>query len=262
MAYEKRQLPVGTTFNMLTILKEVPTEEHGRRYVYCQCECGSKKTVRYDGLKAGRIKSCGCLLSDKNQSQIRQAKITRKKTERLKSQSYIGKRYNKLTVVSLSDVNKPGRWFNVICDCGKRTIVSLTRLKNNHTKSCGCIRRKNSFVHKSEIDGETLIVSGRGTYQRLLTSERSLLHVYESRKAFEHLGIEWSDDFHVHHIDKNKYNNSLDNLHVFPDNKSHKKHHCNMEHQMYVFLKERGLLDEFYEENPNLKLKNVRSLLV
>ena len=46
------------------IIAEAPSRGKGRkikRYILCQCECGTTKEVRYDSLKAGTIKSCGCL---------------------------------------------------------------------------------------------------------------------------------------------------------------------------------------------------------
>lgn len=56
-----------------------------------------------------------------------------------KTIDHTGKRYHRLTVVSLSTVKtsdgKP-RW-NCVCDCGVLTVVSSTNI--GRTKSCGCI---------------------------------------------------------------------------------------------------------------------------
>ena len=53
----------------------------------------------------------------------------------------IGKKFNRLTVVSDSGIRKWGHvHWNCICDCGKRTIVSGVLLRRENTKSCGCLK--------------------------------------------------------------------------------------------------------------------------
>lgn len=61
--------------------------------------------------------------------------------------SLVGKKFNKLTVVSLhsyipSRENKPRKCFWVCnCDCGKKNVIAEDgRLKGNSKKSCGCLR--------------------------------------------------------------------------------------------------------------------------
>ena len=51
----------GQKFNLLTVLKYSHTEKGHGSYWLCVCECGNKKTIRIDGLKAGQPRSCGCL---------------------------------------------------------------------------------------------------------------------------------------------------------------------------------------------------------
>lgn len=267
MPYKKRKLPIGKTFNQLTIIKEIPSPYPNRRYIYCSCTCGSKTVVRYDGLKSGSVKSCGCLRSKKSEAQIEKAKVTKRKTEVCKAEEYIGKQYNRLKVLSLANVDKPGRWFNVRCDCGRELTVSLTRMKIGHTKSCGCInRRKGFFEFVSEIDGEVLLVSkSEHKYRQTLKTDnmksRESVHTYEAKKAFILLGIKWDNCFRVHHIDSDKLNNSLDNLHIFQNPQNHKQHHCDTEKQMRQFITRHNMLDLFYKENPKLKLETLRAKL-
>lgn len=55
--------------------------------------------------------------------------------------SEIGKTYNFLTIETFSGINKwRRREFLCQCRCGKKIKAELTRLKNKHTQSCGCIR--------------------------------------------------------------------------------------------------------------------------
>jgi len=51
-----------------------------------------------------------------------------------------GKRFGKLTVVSLVKVNSnySGKWL-CKCDCGKEINATDSKLKNGRTKSCGCL---------------------------------------------------------------------------------------------------------------------------
>lgn len=56
-----------------------------------------------------------------------------------------GKNFNRLTVVSYSHTDKNnGAVWNCICDCGKTTKVSTSRLSKGYTKSCGCLQREAS----------------------------------------------------------------------------------------------------------------------
>ena len=53
----------------------------------------------------------------------------------------IGKRFGKLTVVSLAEGTKNGYlcWL-CKCDCGNEKIVTSQALRIGHTKSCGCLK--------------------------------------------------------------------------------------------------------------------------
>lgn len=48
----------GMRFNFLTVLEMKPSGK--RMYVVCKCDCGKTVEVRADGVKAGKVKSCGC----------------------------------------------------------------------------------------------------------------------------------------------------------------------------------------------------------
>lgn len=55
----------------------------------------------------------------------------------------IGKRYGRLTVVSISGINNSGaKMLLCICDCGNKKIATVSNLKHQHVTSCGCGRRE------------------------------------------------------------------------------------------------------------------------
>jgi hypothetical protein len=53
----------------------------------------------------------------------------------------VGTRFGKLVVVSDEGNNRFGQsaW-KCVCDCGGSTVTSGVNLRNNHSRSCGCIR--------------------------------------------------------------------------------------------------------------------------
>lgn len=51
----------------------------------------------------------------------------------------IGKRYGRLTVLSVNGKRGHYYYWNCLCDCGKETVVCSTDLKSGCTKSCGCL---------------------------------------------------------------------------------------------------------------------------
>lgn len=53
-----------------------------------------------------------------------------------------GKRFNLLVAIEPKDVVSGGRKWLCECDCGNTAIVLATKLKQSHTKSCGCYQKK------------------------------------------------------------------------------------------------------------------------
>ena len=50
----------GQRFGRLTVIG-VDDRNTRKTYFYCECDCGTVKSIRADSLLAGRIRSCGCL---------------------------------------------------------------------------------------------------------------------------------------------------------------------------------------------------------
>lgn len=51
----------GRTFGKLTALNFSHKDRNRKTYWDFRCECGEIKTLRSDGVKAGKIQSCGCM---------------------------------------------------------------------------------------------------------------------------------------------------------------------------------------------------------
>lgn len=62
----------------------------------------------------------------------------------------LGKRFTKLTVVSLNERSGRGRtYWNCQCDCGNLCVVRSDALREDRTKSCGCLGK--FFFDKEQI---------------------------------------------------------------------------------------------------------------
>ena len=57
----------GERYGRLSIIKEVKKRK-GRRYFLCECDCGTRKEVRFVNLRSGHSKSCGCLRDERNRT--------------------------------------------------------------------------------------------------------------------------------------------------------------------------------------------------
>lgn len=76
-------------------------------------------------------------------------------------------KFNKLTVISKVKRKKYERThYKCLCECGNTTIVDGSKLKNGHTKSCGCIRQEVDYgIHrmpKGEANKNALINTYHG----------------------------------------------------------------------------------------------------
>ncbi|MGL6219188.1 MAG: hypothetical protein ACRC36_14215 [Lacrimispora sphenoides] len=109
----------GMRFGRLVALG--PTDKRLCRNVVwkCQCECGNICYVAVHCLQSGGTKSCGCSRID----------------------DLSGKKIGMLKVIKM--VRKDGKdtYWECMCDCGKKTVVTAGNLKSGHTKSCGCLHK-------------------------------------------------------------------------------------------------------------------------
>jgi hypothetical protein len=74
---------------------------------------------------------------------------------KLKDNNLIGKKFNKLTVVSFNHRHPThGKsYWNCLCDCGKETVVAQSALGSEAYQGCGCIQRENTSKRCSKPYG-------------------------------------------------------------------------------------------------------------
>lgn len=121
---------LGQTFNYLTII-DGPQRKNGRVYWICKCSCGNIKTIRADGLKSGKVKSCGC---------YKKSVLVKKNKER-QTLDLSNKRFGKLVALEPTENrSKDGRvmWL-CKCDCGNQIEVDTHSLVQHKVSSCGCL---------------------------------------------------------------------------------------------------------------------------
>jgi len=115
-------IQIGNKYGKWKVLKFKGVINTHATYL-CQCECGKIQDMKGADLKFREKKNCGCINCSKGNT----LDIT-------------GQRFGKL--IALEPTEKR-RGSNVIwkcqCDCGNICEVSLGNLRNEDTKSCGCI---------------------------------------------------------------------------------------------------------------------------
>ena len=58
----------GQKFNRLTVVSRAENSRHGNAMWNCLCDCGNMTVVLGSNLRNGEVKSCGCLLAEKNKA--------------------------------------------------------------------------------------------------------------------------------------------------------------------------------------------------
>lgn len=116
----------------------------------------------------------------------------------------------------------------------------------------------------SQIDGEELHYqkpNSAACPRVSINGGRMWLHIYEAKKAYRILELEWPNQAIVHHRDYDRENLSPDNLVVFDSVGPHIRHHADLAKAMYNFLRQKGLFDEFYQDHPEVRCKTLGDML-
>jgi len=57
----KYEIAIGSRYNRLTVIDELPRINRYRRRWLCRCECGKETEVDHYNIGGGEVKSCGCM---------------------------------------------------------------------------------------------------------------------------------------------------------------------------------------------------------
>ena len=186
----------------------------------CKCDCGKEIVTKSSYLVRGIKYSCGC-----------KVKLS------TRAEDLSGKRVGKLIVTELGeDLILPNgqrirRW-KCKCDCGNETLVIHSRIKNELTKSCGCLigkTSKNHKINKYEIIGDYAYISLPGTDKKAICDKdmiEKMQNYYWRMSNFGYVvshrmgkcirmhGLvigEHNEDL-IDHINRNKLDNRRENL--------------------------------------------------
>lgn len=181
---------VGYKFNDWEIIDWVIGDRKEVEWI-CRCKCGKIKQQKVDNIKNGRSKMCKeCSAKSKRIEKApkiikirfnnnlnwteentfigtyadfieeRKKRIEKRNKEeregrerKLKEEleSYIGKKYGRLTVIKVIKPKKGDTKWRCKCDCGKEYTGKAKYIKSGGIISCGCIAKelqKNGVVHK------------------------------------------------------------------------------------------------------------------
>lgn len=130
----------------------------------------------------------------------------------MKTLDLTGNRFGRLVAIEMLPERFSGliKW-KCICDCGKIKIALAKTLRNGGTKSCGCLHIEES-IKKCKSRSKPLF-SKRITSKGYVVVKTEFGYVREHVYVMEqHIGRKLIDDEIVHHIDRNKQNNAIENL--------------------------------------------------
>lgn len=140
-----------TRYGRYVVLK--PLSLGRKATVLCRCDCGTEKEVRLDGLKSGKVRSCGCLNTERRRAE--------KPSRQAVFSDVLHHRFGRLIATGI--LKEPGRGTRIVCrcDCGAQTVTLASRLRNGSTTSCGCFHQerlvsqgKLTREHGHTVDGD------------------------------------------------------------------------------------------------------------
>ena len=123
----------GQKFGRLKVICRAENKS-GHTNWHCLCDCGNEKDVLGINLTRGLTKSCGCY-HNKDFGERRLIDLT-------------GKKFGKLTVIERAENRGNETFWKCKCDCGNTKKINGSKLKNGHTKSCGCYKKEISHAYK------------------------------------------------------------------------------------------------------------------
>lgn len=108
-------------------------KKDGKLLWKCECTCKNENRnivyVTTQHLETGNTKSCGCL-----------AREIRKRNGEKRKEDLTNQRFGRLVAIKINpDIKTKSPTWECRCDCKKICYVTAQNLKNNSTRSCGCL---------------------------------------------------------------------------------------------------------------------------
>jgi len=114
--------------------------EKGLSFWKCSCECGGQKIIRRTSILSKRTRSCGkCKFGSKPAD------------KNPKFKNLLGQKFGKLTAIEIHRTPSGFSW-KCLCDCGKITISTPSRLIKGIKTHCGCSRKKPKLKKKTQTE--------------------------------------------------------------------------------------------------------------
>jgi hypothetical protein len=115
----------------------------------------------------------------------------------------IGKKFNRLTIVSRAANEDTRAAWNCICDCGNNITLNGKQIRSGHTKSCGCIR-KETTAKQGKINTKHGLSRTRG-YARYHSRLREIAEIrqrpkWANLKKIMEIYVNRPEGYHVDHI--------------------------------------------------------------
>lgn len=112
----------GKRYGKVVVIEFSKVDKYFSSVWMCKCDCGNVLEISLNRLNTKWVTSCGCTPMQR------------------KFEDLTGKKFGKLTVLSIVNRVKVGeriKW-KCRCECGKIKITSSKMLKNGRSKHCGC----------------------------------------------------------------------------------------------------------------------------
>ncbi|MEF9946297.1 MAG: hypothetical protein RR869_08935 [Lachnospiraceae bacterium] len=131
MMEKKKEKAIGICaeqiFGRLTVVGPTKRRNHGSIIWECKCSCGNTCFINGRSLVRGDTKSCGCIQREK--------------------QDIRNQTFGRLTAIEPTRKKNGRQLWLCRCQCGNSCEVSISNLRNGHTKSCGCEINTEQLLH-------------------------------------------------------------------------------------------------------------------
>lgn len=232
----KKYRDMGINCNVNDIIN-IPIEKLSKSshvLLNCKCDkCGKNLKREYrDCLKKKDILCEKCFPSILGKSK--------------KDDSFIGKKFGRLTILERSSKAKHLQKVRCICDCGKEMEGYLSNIKKGTTSSCGCLKKELQTGENNNRWNENLTEKDRKKQRKLRHLSQSLAYECHKKCNFKCYNCKSNRKIIAHHLNSWK---------LFPEerfdqnnlitlcNKCHKEYHRNVniknvtKENFYIFFK-------------------------